>query len=171
MGLVGWFVHIFRVLLLVLATGLGSCAAHFPDTARVGHVVDGDTIELTNGQMVRYIGIDTPEVRRKEGEQWVEDPEPYAREATAANRRLVDGQTIRLEYDVERLDRYGRLLAYVYVGEQMVNAALLEQGAAQLLTIPPNIKYVDRFRGLAAEARAAQRGLWGLTVRPGKRAP
>jgi micrococcal nuclease len=144
------------------AAALASGAQRVPDTARVGHVVDGDTVELTDGRLVRYIGIDTPEMRRRAGEQWVEDPEPYAREATAANRRLVEGQTVRLEYDVERVDRYGRLLAYVYVGEQMVNAALLAQGAAQLLTIPPNVKYVDRFRVLAAEARAAQRGLWAL---------
>lgn len=155
----------FRVLLLVVAACLGSCAQRFPDEAQVRHVIDGDTIELTDGRLVRYIGIDAPEVRRRDGEHWVVDPEPYAREAAEANRQLVEGKTVRLEYDVERFDRYGRLLAYIYVGDQMVNATLLEQGYAQLLTIPPDVKYVERFRQLVAEARTAQRGVWGLRRR------
>jgi micrococcal nuclease len=65
-----------------------------------------------------------------------------------------------LEYDVQTHDRYGRLLAYVYVGEEMVNARLLEDGFAHLLTIPPNVRYVERFRAVAAAARRAHRGLW-----------
>ena len=155
----------FRVLLLVGAACLGSCAARLPEQAQVRHVIDGDTIELTDGRLVRYIGIDAPEGRRRDGEHWVVDPEPYAREATEANRRLVEGKAVRLEYDVERFDRYGRLLAYVYVDNQMVNATLLEAGDAHLLSIPPDVKYVERFRQLVAEARTAQRGVWGLRRR------
>ena len=128
----------------------------------MAHVIDGDTVELSDGRHVRYIGIDTPEVRRHEGTQWVVDPEPYAREATEANRRLVEGKPVRLEYDVETHDRYGRLLAYVYVGDVMVNAKLMEDGYAQPMTIPPNVKYVERFKQLASEARQQRRGLWGL---------
>ncbi len=138
------------------------CASAFPEQAHVRRVIDGDTVELRDGRLVRYIGIDAPEVRRRDGEQWVVDPEPYGREAAEANRQLVEGKTVRLEYDVERFDRYGRLLAYLYVGDQMVNAALLQAGDAQLLTIPPNVKYVERFRQLVAQARAAGRGLWAL---------
>lgn len=109
---------------------------------------------------MRYIGIDTPEVRRREGNRWVKDPEPFAQAATAANRDLVEGKAVRLEHDVQSHDRYGRLLAYVYVGETMVNEELLRLGMAQLLTIPPNVKYVERFRAIAQEARRARRGLW-----------
>jgi len=134
----------------------------------VRRAIDGDTIQLSDGRLVRYIGIDAPEVRRKIGERWVQDPEPFGRAATEANRQLVEGKTVRLEYDVQTHDRYGRLLAYVYVssrqreGEEiMVNAELVRLGMAQPLTIPPNVKYAEVFRQLAEEAREAGRGLWG----------
>ncbi|MBI3088481.1 MAG: thermonuclease family protein [Candidatus Omnitrophica bacterium] len=148
------------VFLLVVLAGLASCSAALPEQAVVRRVIDGDTVELADGRLVRYVGIDTPEVRRRSGTGWVEDPEPFGREATEANRQLVEGRAVRLEYDVRTHDDYGRLLAYVYVGGEMVNARLLEDGYAQLLTIPPNVKYAERFRRLAQEARRAQRGLW-----------
>lgn len=111
---------------------------------------------------MRYIGIDTPETRRRAGDRWVEDPEPFGREASEANRRLVEGHTVRLEYDVEPHDRYGRLLAYVYVDGRLINAQLVEEGYAHLLTIPPNVKHAEEFRELAKQARAERRGLWAL---------
>ena len=131
-------------------------------------MIDGDTIELADGRLVRYIGIDAPEVRRKHGGRWVKDPEQFGLDATECNRRLVEGKAVRLELDVQTHDRFGRLLAYVYVstehaGEVMVNAELLRQGMAQLLTIPPNVRHAERFRALAEEARQAQRGLWENT--------
>ena len=89
------------------------------------------------------------------------DPEPFSQAATEANRRLVEGKTVRLEYDVQTRDRFGRLLAYVYVGDGMVNAELVRLGFAQPMTIPPNVRYAERFRALAHEAREAHRGLWG----------
>ncbi|MBI3997283.1 MAG: thermonuclease family protein [Candidatus Omnitrophica bacterium] len=145
---------------LLLAACWLNCAQALPSQARVHRVVDGDTIELADGRLVRYIGIDTPEVRRKIAGRWVVEPEPFALAAMQENQRLVDGKTLRLEFDVQTHDRYGRLLAYVYVGDQMVNEALLREGMAQLLTIPPDVKYVERFRAAASEARAAHRGLW-----------
>jgi len=137
-----------------------SCAATLPQEAKVRRVIDGDTIELADRRLVRYIGIDAPEIRRREGERWVVAPQPYGWEAAEANRRFVNGKTVRLEYDVQTHDRYGRLLAYVYVNGQMVNAKLLEEGYAQLFTIPPNVKYAKLFRRLAQEARQHKRGLW-----------
>ena len=131
-----------------------------PDRAAVRRVIDGDTIELSDGRLVRYIGIDTPEVRRRRGEQWVVDPEPFGKAASEANRRLVSGRTVRLEYDAQTHDRFGRLLAYVYVNDQLVNEELLRLGYAQLLTIPPDVRYVERFRQVMEEARRARRGLW-----------
>lgn len=109
---------------------------------------------------MRYLGIDTPEVRRRRGDQWVRDPEPFGEAATDANRRLVEGRRVQLEYDVQTHDRFGRLLAYVYVDHRMVNEELLRLGMAQPLTIPPNVRYATRFRALAAAARRAGRGLW-----------
>jgi micrococcal nuclease len=134
--------------------------AALPTQAGVKRAIDGDSIELVDGQRVRYIGIDTPEMRRRNGRQWVKDPEPYAVEATAANRLLVEGKTIRLEYDVQTHDKYGRLLAYVYVEDRMINDVLLESGYATPMTVPPNVKYADRFRELSQQARQEQRGLW-----------
>lgn len=130
----------------------------------VERAIDGDTVELADGRLVRYIGIDTPEVRRRVGGRWVHDPEPFGKEASVVNRALVEGRRVRLEYDVQTHDRFGRLLAYVYVsdedGERMVNAELVREGFAQLLTIPPNVRYAGQFRALAAQARRDGRGFW-----------
>lgn len=123
---------------------------------RVRYVPDGDTVQLSGGTWVRYIGIDTPEMNYKRGR-----PEPYARQAMVFNRRLVEGKRIRLEFDTERRDRYGRLLAYVYLEDgTFVNAELIRRGCARILTIPPNVRYADRFQALEREAREAGRGLW-----------
>ena len=123
-------------------------------------MIDGDTIELADHRLVRYLGIDTPEVRRRVGDRWIRDPEPFGEAATDANRHLVEGRRVQLEYDVQTHDRFGRLLAYVYVDNTMVNEELVRLGFANPLTIPPNVKYADRFRALADDARRAGRGLW-----------
>ena len=127
---------------------------------RVEQVVDGDTIKVHLGgrlETVRYIGVDTPETVHP-----VRGVEPYGKEASRFNASLVEGKMVRLEFDVERRDRYGRLLAYVYVDTLFVNAELLRQGYAQLMTIPPNVRHVDEFVRLQRDAREAGRGLWGL---------
>ena len=146
---------------------LTGCGRALPEEAVVRRVFDGDTVELSGGRLVRYCGIDTPEVRRRVGEIWVRDPEPFGVAASEANRRFVEHQRVRLEYDVETHDRFGRLLAYVYVGETMINAQLLAAGLARPMRIPPNVKYADRFDALAREARQAGRGLWGALTSPG----
>jgi micrococcal nuclease len=130
-----------------------------PQTARVVAIIDGDTINVDlQGQRERVcdIGINTPETKHP-----TRGIEPYGPEAAEANTRLVAGQTVRLELDVEGRDRYGRLLAYVSVGEVMVNAELIRQGYAQVATFPPNVKYQELFLRLQREAREAKRGLWG----------
>jgi len=135
----------------VLLAGLGQFAP-------VERVVDGDTIRVRLGEgveVVRYIGADTPETVHP-----IQEVEPYGRAASEANRALVEGKVVRLYFDVERRDRYGRLLAYVCAGEVFVNAELLRQGFAQLLTVPPNVRFVDLFVRLQREAREAGRGLW-----------
>jgi micrococcal nuclease len=119
------------------------------EPASVANVVDGDTIELADGRRVRYIGINTPE-----------RDQPYYQEATTTNRQLVGGQQVQLEFDQDTFDQYGRSLAYVWVGGQMANLALVQQGYANAFTVPPNVKYEAEFVAAEREARQAERGLW-----------
>jgi len=132
-----------------------------PPHVQVVTVTDGDTIWVCclNGQRekIRYIGIDAPETQHP-----VKGVQEYGHEAKAANRTLVEGKTVRLEFDVRRRDRYRRLLAYVYLEDgTFVNAWLVEHGFAQVMTVPTNVKYQDLFLRLQRESRAAGRGLWG----------
>ncbi|MBU2102314.1 MAG: thermonuclease family protein [Candidatus Omnitrophota bacterium] len=124
-------------------------------------VIDGDTIKLADGKLLRYIGIDTPETRIKKGNRFIYSPQPGAVEATTFNKSLVSGKKVRIEFDVQKTDKYGRLLGYCYVGDTFVNARLIEEGYAVLLTYPPNVKYADLFVKLQKQAREARRGLWG----------
>jgi micrococcal nuclease len=146
------------LLALVLALVLGSVTSATALEGRVVRVVDGDTIHVKVGERlekVRYIGVNTPEVHHpRKGE------EPGGREALALNRSLVNGRTVRLETDTRTRDRYGRVLAYVWVGDVMVNAELVRRGYAQVMTVPPNVRYQARFLKLQREARDAGRGLW-----------
>ena len=126
----------------------------------VSRVMDGDTIELSNREKVRYIGIDTPEVREKKDSEWIYKPRPYAEEASAFNKKLVEGKSVRLEFDVQKRDKYKRLLAYVYAGENMANMEMVKQGYGMIYTYPPNVKYTEKFLEAQKEARDNKRGLW-----------
>jgi endonuclease YncB( thermonuclease family) len=127
--------------------------------ARVERVVDGDTFVAAiagRSERVRLIGVDTPETV---------DPDrpvqPYGKEASSFAKRMLTHRTVRLEGDVEPRDRYGRLLAYVWLPDGTFwNALLAAEGYAQLITIPPDVSYAGLFRDLVGEARAANRGLW-----------
>jgi micrococcal nuclease len=137
---------------------------------RVSKNVDGDTIQVTmpdgTNEKVRFIGVNTPESTIEH--------EPYGKEASDYTKsRLPVGRHVWLETDVQLRDRYGRILAYVWltppgdtsdatIRSGMFNAELLLQGYAELMTIPPDVRYVDTFRPMAAEARDAGRGLWAL---------
>jgi micrococcal nuclease len=128
-------------------------------SAYVTRVVDGDTIEVElNGQEedVRYIGVDTPESVKPNTEV-----ECFGPQASSFNHRLVEDKRVRLVFDSERRDVYGRLLAYVYLGKRSVSAELLRGGFAETLTIPPNDRFASRFRRLEIAAARAGRGLWG----------
>ena len=146
------------VLRAVPVKSMGAAPSSIFGEAIVQRVVDGDTVVLSSGERIRYIGMDTPELHHPR-----KPVEAYGREAMEFNRRLVEGKKVRLEFDVERHDRYGRVLAYVYLPEgTFVNAELVRQGYARLLTIPPNVKYADLFVKLQKEAKEARRGLWGI---------
>jgi len=135
----------------------------------VERAVDGDTLKLANGERVRLIGIDTPEMHesaklyrdsRKSGQD-IKAIQALGRKAYVFTRNLVEGKRVRLEFDVEKRDRYSRLLAYVYLPDgTFVNAEIVKQGYASLMTYPPNVKYVETFKQLYREARENKRGLW-----------
>jgi micrococcal nuclease len=144
-----------RLLFCLLCCLFAPALACGPRLHTVSRVIDGDTILLAGGTRVRYIGMDTPESVHPN-----KRVEFMAEEAAEFNRGLVEGKKVRLEYDVERRDRYGRTLAYVYLDTLFVNAEMVKRGYAQILTIPPNVKYVDVFRSLQQEARENERGLW-----------
>jgi micrococcal nuclease len=132
--------------------------------ARVVRVVDGDTIEVDiQGKFytVRYIGIDTPKTVHPN-----RPVECFGKEASRRNRQLVEGKVVTLEKDVSETDRYGRLLRYVWVDGQMVNAVLVTEGYARTYTYPPDVKYAHLFLQLEREAREASRGLWGACPAP-----
>ncbi len=115
----------------------------------VKRVVDGDTVVLSNGRRIRYLGINTPE-----------RGEPFWREAKDYNARKVEGRLVTLEFGEIREDKYGRILAYVYVGGDMVNAQLLKVGLAHLFVLQP-MKYYRSFHRLQETARAQRLGIWG----------
>lgn len=128
-----------------------------PVVANVKRVIDGDTIELSTGQIVRYIGIDTPELNTE-----TKTPECYALEATNENRQLVEGKTIEIFRDISDTDKYGRLLRYVYLGNVFVNASLVKNGFARTFRVLPDIKYQELFNLDQSEAKENLRGLWSI---------
>ena len=132
-------------------------------------VIDGDTIELETGERVRFIGVDTPESRsnKKLKRDMAKSGQDagvilkMGKEAGKFTKSLVEGKNIRLELDVQKTDKYGRLLAYVYLEDgTFVNAEIVKQGYASPMTIPPNVKYAELFQKLYKEARENNRGLW-----------
>ncbi len=132
------------------------------ESAEVVRVIDGDTIEVALAgefELVRYIGIDTPEAPRSSAAG-----ECGHAAATALNRSLVENAHVRLVSDIENRDRFGRLLRYVYVEadteEVFVNQALLDQGLASPLSIAPNTRHAEWFTTRSQAARVAGRGNW-----------
>jgi endonuclease YncB( thermonuclease family) len=132
-------------------------------TVTVSRVVDRDTIEVSpavdDNEEVRLIGMDTPETKDPS-----EEVEPLGPEVSALATDALTGQNVGLEFDVEREDQYGRLLAYVYLGGEMFNEALVEEELAQAYPYEPNTRYEGRFAAAQEEARTAGIGIWGLIL-------
>lgn len=124
--------------------------------SKVARVIDGDTVELANGDRLRYIGIDTPEeVNPRKPIQC------FSKEAAARNRALVEGKTVVFYKDVSDRDKYGRLLGFVYLEDgTFVNLALVQEGFAFSYPYRPDISRAAEFQRAEAEARKAGRGLW-----------
>jgi len=120
-------------------------------------VVDGDTVVLNDSSKtyLRYIGINSPEILTHES-----PGEPFSAAATQFNENLLKGKKITLEFDKERYDQYGRMLAYIFADEVFVNEELVRNGLATSLTIKPNTKYLDRISVAEEEAKKHRRGIW-----------
>lgn len=123
-------------------------------------VVDGDTFWVQDGPetfKVRLIGIDAPEPRNA----FRKKEQPFGKEASAYMEKLIAGKKISLQYDVGKFDRYGRTLAYAYLEDgTFINAQIVADGFATVMTVPPNVKFADEFVKLQKRARKAKRGLW-----------
>ncbi|MDI9594587.1 MAG: thermonuclease family protein [Atribacterota bacterium] len=124
-------------------------------TYQASKVIDGDTIELSNEEWIRYIGINAPELRNG-------IPDPYSQEAFEANRNLVIGKEAYLEFDVQERERYDRMLAYTYFDDLFIYTWLVENGYTQIMTIPPNVTYQDLLLELQTKTREENRGLWAF---------
>lgn len=143
------------VLLIGIGIGLGTGYGvwHTDNTlyeqALVTRVIDGDTVELTDGRHVRYLGIDTPE-----------SGDYYAEEATSRNKDLVEGKTVELQRGNRDKDEYGRLLRYVYVDGIFVNAELVAEGYATAYIFDSDDRYSQILVQLEQYARMRELGLW-----------
>ena len=163
-----WPRRALPVILFLLVWGGGSASAkpNFVDPENlfettVISVIDGDTIRIEDGRIVRYLGVDAPELRKKVKGEWVYDPEPFAEEAVALNKKLVEGKKVIIEIDpfVPR-DQFGRLLGYVFVDKVMVNEELLKRGLAKADTPSVKMKYRIRFWSIEEGAWTDKRGIW-----------
>ena len=148
--------HFVWLLFLILFCGLiflGPATAD--ELVRVKQVYDGDTILLEDGRKVRYLGMNAPEFQ-----------EPFYLKAKRFNESLVLEKEIRLEFDQEKTDSYDRVLAYVYVGDEMVNVRLVGEGLAHVFFIGPNRKHNALFLQSQASAKQRKVGLWSARARP-----
>ena len=125
------------------------------DLVTVKRVIDGDTLLLSNRERVRLIGVDTPETKHPQ-----KPVERFGKEAYLFTKRMVEDKEVRLEFDWQRRDKYGRLLAYVYLTDgAFLNAEIIKQGYGFAYTKYP-FKYLDEFRRYEKEAKENMRGLW-----------
>ncbi|HEV7734837.1 MAG TPA: thermonuclease family protein [Candidatus Binatia bacterium] len=169
-------------LAVVVLAAVAHAAVPARRTATVVEVTDGDTIVVrVDGatKRVRLIGIDTPEMHDSDKLDRDVARSGQSRDAIQAQGRAardfvvgrLAGRTVALEADVEPRDRYGRMLAYVWLDDVLVNALILERGWGRLLTVPPNVRRVTQLRAAEQAARASRAGLWGEPVLPSSPGP
>jgi micrococcal nuclease len=142
-------------ILLILIIPLLFTPTFAKDFVRVRKVIDGDTILLNNGEKVRLIGVDTPETKHPQ-----KSVQRFGKEAYLFTKRMAEGKEVRLEFDWQKRDKYGRLLAYVYLLDgTFLNAEIIKQGYGFAYTRFP-FKYLEEFRKYEREARENKMGLW-----------
>ncbi len=125
--------------------------SYFPKKAKVKRVVDGDTIVLENGSIVRYVGITAPETN-----------EPFEKESSEENKKLVEEKTVTLEYDNYKGDKFGRILAYLFIDGKNISVELARKGLAQVVIYQhkkPFI-YTDQLLKAQEEAKKKKLGIW-----------
>ena len=143
---------IFVIPILILYFLLSASHA---EIYKVKRVIDGDTLLLINGERVRLIGVDTPETKHPQ-----KPVQYFGREAYLFTKQMIDGKEARFEFERQKRDRYGRLLAYVYLLDgTFFNAEIIKQGYGFAYTRFP-FKYMEEFRRYQREARENRRGLW-----------
>jgi micrococcal nuclease len=153
-------------LVILAASGVGCASVSTQASSSPGgepfapvtKITDGDTIRVTfqgRDERVRLIGVDTPEVPWYGGQGGC-----FGVEAGLFARGRLSGQSVRLAFDVDRRDRYGRLLAYVYLDQELFNLTLVRLGYARADQVPPNTRLAREFARAEGEARSARRGLW-----------
>lgn len=125
--------------------------SYFPKDGKVERIVDGDTVVLHNGTIVRYVGITSPETN-----------EPFEKEATEANRKLVEGKTVKLEYDNYKADKFGRILAYLIIDDINVSIEMAKLGMASVVIYQHKKPFIYQDQLLKAqdEAKKNKRGVW-----------
>jgi micrococcal nuclease len=154
---------LFIVFMLTLQVDAQSAGKHREEAVfyPVARIVDGDTFWLDDGSekgiKVRLTGIDAPETRNNRNKVKA----AFGDESTEYLTGLIDGKRVRLEYDIDTLDQYGRTLAYVYLEDgTFVNASMVRNGYATVMTTPPNVRHAGTFVELERKARKQSRGLW-----------
>jgi micrococcal nuclease len=157
------------IFIISVATILFSCNSNSEKKNKsdqyvaVTKIVDGDTFWIDDGsekgQKIRLIGVDTPETKRT-GRKEIGY---FGKEAKEYVTKILKGKKVALEFDVGKYDQYHRTLAYVYLEDgTFLNAELVKQGYAMVMTVPPNVKYAEMFLYLQKEAREHNRGLWAV---------
>lgn len=157
---------VFISLVIILGGSYFYFSGQQAEEVYIERVIDGDTVETAAGDSIRLLGVDTPEIDwdNNKSEFYAEE----AREFTANN--LAD-QNVVLEYDREKQDDYGRILAYIYQDGTNFNQKLLAEGYATLMIVEPNDKYESEFKNTAAKAREARKGIWSQVLEMEKSLP
>jgi micrococcal nuclease len=163
-GRTGLWLMLILALLVVWMTACSSSeqAVNRGFDAKVNRVIDGDTLEIIYGdnkkETIRLLLVDTPETVHP-----TTPVQPFGPEASQYAKDTLADKKVQIELDVSDRDKYGRLLAYVWIEDRMFNELLLEQGLARVAYIyPPNVKYVDQFRDVQKKAQLAGMGIWSI---------
>lgn len=149
------------ILVIIILTGCNQ-----QEEVYIERVIDGDTIKTAAGDSIRLIGVDTPEIDWENN-----DSEFYAQKARLFTEKMLLNKNIALEYDSEKEDHYGRILAYVFYEGENFNEILIEKGYASLMIVEPNSKYELDFKKAAAEARSQNLGVWSQVLEAEKNLP
>lgn len=152
--------YYLRCMFYFLIFYLSFCTPGIAQWHKVTWVIDGDTIILEDTRHIRYLGINAPEIphHNKPGE-------PLGKEALRFNMDLVKNKYVRLEMDKEKVDRYGRFLAYVFLKDgTFVNAALIKEGYAYVLSVGPNVRYRKLLLDYQREAMKNNKGIWKVIL-------